>query len=114
MRDMILLTLPDGSPILINENGLCIETERSTGRSVITLPHNHRHGKPTLTVTESFEDILNGLVIGNHLVSAIPARVPVPAPPPWEQSTTVPAPATIAILDDPKPASKVKGKKVGA
>ncbi len=70
MRDMILLTLPDGSPILINENGLCIESEKDTGRSIVTLPHNHRHGKPTLTVTESFQNIVD-------LVFPLPT---VPAP----------------------------------
>lgn len=72
MMDMLLLTLPDGSSILVGKTGLCIEPEKSTDRSIVTLPHNHRHGKPSLTVTEPFADILNGLVAGGHVIRAAP------------------------------------------
>lgn len=134
MMDMLLFTLPDGSPILINEGGLCIEPEKDTNRCIITLPHNHRHGKPTLTVRESFQNVID------LIFPLPPTPVPYPTPeagPPthrWTESITLPATADMAMSDEdialgeqkdgpgtpdfkaaqPKPASKAKGKKVGA
>ncbi len=56
-----LFTTASGLPILIGEQGLIIEPEPSTGRSIVVMQHNQRDTKSRITVTEKFEDIVASL-----------------------------------------------------
>lgn len=84
--NFLLLTTANQTPILVGDNGVTVEPEVATGRSVVILPNSNRE-KHKIIVQESFWDIVE---------AAQPVRIWPAQPEPLPEAMTGPAKETIA------------------
>jgi hypothetical protein len=80
MIKMLLLTQTNGRPILISSEGMTIEPEGDTQRTVLIMPSNNRQ-PPRVVVQQPFVDICHSLQRAGHLIEVTPEEKVAPPQP---------------------------------